>query len=71
MSENMLTLAQVRARTGLSKTTIYAGIKAGTFPAPAKYGVASRWFESEIDAWIQALKDSRGMGSSMGELEAA
>lgn len=44
---------QVEARTGLSRSTIYERIKAGTFPAPVSLGAkAVGWIESEIDAWL-------------------
>ncbi len=46
---------QVEARTGLSRSTIYDRIKAGTFPAPISLGEkAVGWIESEIDAWLNA-----------------
>lgn len=44
---------QVQLRTGLSRSTIYERIKAGTFPAPVSLGArAVGWIESEIDAWL-------------------
>ena len=40
---------EVEARTGLRCSTIYDGIKAGTFPAPIQLGPKSvGWLESEI-----------------------
>ena len=45
---------KVEARTGLSRSSIYAGIKAGTFPKPIQHGAQSvGWLESEIDAWLR------------------
>jgi len=45
---------KVEARTGLSRSSIYAGIKAGTFPKPIQLGRQSvGWLESEIDAWLR------------------
>ena len=43
---------EVEARTGLGCSTIYDGIKAGTFPKPIKLGSASAWPEHEVDSWI-------------------
>ena len=44
---------QVETRTGKSRSTIYADIQAGTFPAPVRIGARSvAWIESEIDAWL-------------------
>lgn len=44
---------QVEARTGLSRSTIYERIRAGTFPAPVSLGAkAVGWVESEISDWL-------------------
>lgn len=46
---------QVEGRTGLSRSSIYAAISAGTFPAPISLGEKSvGWLEHEITAWIAA-----------------
>lgn len=45
---------QVEARIGLSRSTIYDGINAGTFPKPISLGTQSvGWIEAEIDQWIR------------------
>lgn len=49
----------VRGRVGMHPSTIYAKIKAGTFPKPVKQGRSSAWLESEIDAYIEGLKAER------------
>ena len=56
---------QVEARTGLSRSTIYARIQDGTFPRPILLGSrAVGWLEHEIDDWLdQRLKASRPSGS--------
>jgi prophage regulatory protein len=58
-TERLLTLNQVMDKIGRKKTFIYAEINAGRFPAPVKLGRASSWVESEIDAWIERLKQDR------------
>ena len=52
---------QVQVRTGLSRSTIYDRITAGSFPKPVSLGGrAVGWVESEIDAWLNAcIHDSR------------
>lgn len=46
---------QVEDRTGLSRSTIYERIRAGTFPAPVSLGAkAVGWVESEISDWLTA-----------------
>jgi len=50
----LLRLPAVEDRTGLKKTTIYAGMAAKTFPVPVRLtgGRAVAWREDEIDRWI-------------------
>jgi prophage regulatory protein len=53
---------QVEARTGLSRSTIYARISEGTFPKPIDLGGgrAVGWIEAEIDDWLKScIKISR------------
>jgi prophage regulatory protein len=50
---SILRRKQVQARTGLSRSTIYAFIKAGVFPKPVPLGPrAVGWIESEVSDWI-------------------
>lgn len=53
-SLSILRRKQVEARVGLSRSPIYARIKAGTFPKPVRLGDgrAVGWVEGEIDAWL-------------------
>ena len=53
METRMLRVPEVLARTGLSRTTIWRRIRAGTFPAPIELGENSiGWPETEISAWL-------------------
>ena len=53
MNAKILRLPAVKARTGLSRSSIYSRISEGTFVRPLKIGPRSvGWLESEIDAWI-------------------
>ena len=53
MSESFLRRPQVRARVGLSRSTIYLRMQQGEFPNPVPIGArAVAWLESEINAWI-------------------
>lgn len=50
---SILRRAQVQARTGLSRSTIYQYIQDGHFPRPLQLGPrAVGWLESEVSAWI-------------------
>lgn len=53
---------QVEARIGLSRSTIYDGVNAGTFPKPIHLGVQSvGWIEAEIEQWLRdRIAASRG-----------
>lgn len=56
----------VETRTGLSRSTIYARIAAGTFPSPIDLGGgrAVAWLVSDIEDWIkQRIFESRGDSS--------
>ena len=46
---------QVEARTGLKRSTLYAKIASGEFPAPIRLGSRSvGWLESDVTSWLQA-----------------
>lgn len=54
MSQYILRLPEVIKRTGRSRSSIYQGIKDGTFPKPIKLGARSiGWPSSAIDDWIE------------------
>ena len=54
MATAILRLPNVKSRTGLSRSTIYLRVKAGTFPAPRSLGTrAVGWIESEIQQWLE------------------
>jgi prophage regulatory protein len=58
----ILRLPAVEAKTGLKHSSIYDGIKKGTFPPPVPLGPkAVGWVEPEVDDWILsriAIRDS-------------
>jgi prophage regulatory protein len=66
MADTVLRLPAVRARTGLSRSTIYLRISEGQFPKPISLGArAVGWVESEIDEWLkQRIESSRCDSSS-------
>jgi prophage regulatory protein len=51
--DSLLRLADVKRRTGLSRTLIYRRIDKGTFPSstPISDGLVA-WYESDVDAWV-------------------
>lgn len=59
----LVRLNQVKARTGLSRSTLYAYVRDGRFPAPV--AISERcvaWVEGEIDRWIADRIASRTRG---------
>lgn len=49
----MLRAPEVMAQTGLSRTTIWRRVKAGSFPPPTELGVNSiGWPDSVISDWL-------------------
>ena len=61
MTYSILRLPAVKARTGLSRSTIYLRISDGKFPKPISLGGrAVGWIESEVDDWLnQQIEASR------------
>ena len=52
-AERMLRLPSVLNLTALSRASIYAGVKAGTFPAPVKLSVrAVAWRQADLSRWL-------------------
>ncbi len=53
MISTVLRLPAVKARIGLSRSSIYAAIAAGKFPRPIQLGDrAIGWLEADIEAWV-------------------
>lgn len=61
MATAILRLPAVKARTGLSRSTIYLRISEGSFPKPISLGGrAVGWIEAEITDWLnQQIEASR------------
>lgn len=66
-SKRVLRCPQVKTRTGLSRSTIYAKLDPGnasfdpSFPKQIPIGLrAVGWIESEIDEWIASLRRTAG-----------
>ncbi len=53
-ADKMLRAPEVMAWTGLSRTTIWRRVRAGTFPAPTELGANSiGWPASVIAVWLE------------------
>ncbi|MFN4352483.1 MAG: helix-turn-helix transcriptional regulator [Hylemonella sp.] len=57
--ERLLRIAEVESMVGLKKSSLYAAIRLGEFPAPLKLSRrAVCWPASSIDAWIKKRIDA-------------
>ena len=60
MAHAILRLPQVKAVTGLSRSSIYNYIANGSFPRQVRLGPRCvGWIEQEVDAWVAGLIASR------------
>ena len=61
MAKVVLRLPTVKARTGLSRSTIYLRVSQGTFPKQFNLGGrAVGWLENEIEEWLtNQIENSR------------
>ena len=68
MNQTILRLPDVKARTGLSRSTIYLRLAEGSFPRPVSLGARSIGFvEAEIDAWVdERIRARPDMGGKSG-----
>ena len=69
MTHNILRLPAVKARTGLSRSTIYLRISEGRFPKPVSLGGrAVGWVEAEVDDWLnEQIEASRQLSLALEE----
>ncbi|MEC8925775.1 MAG: AlpA family transcriptional regulator [Pseudomonadota bacterium] len=58
----LLRLNEVKAKVGLSRSSIYRRIESKEFPRPVSLGGRSKgWIDAEVDEWImQRIADDRG-----------
>jgi prophage regulatory protein len=54
----MYRLKDLLARVGMSKSSIWAGVKAGTFPKPIRLSCRSvAWTQQQLDEWLSSRKE--------------
>lgn len=60
MNIRMMRLPEVMKATGLGRSTIYAKVSRGEFPAPVKLGArAVAWSEAVIGEWLANRPSAR------------
>lgn len=50
--DRFITIKEVADTCGFKTTFIYARIRQGDFPAPIKFGTASRWSLNTVQEWM-------------------
>ncbi len=53
LDEPLVDMKFITKFTGLTDKWFYKLIQDGQFPKPIKFGSSSRWFRSEVEAWLQ------------------
>jgi prophage regulatory protein len=70
LTNTILRLPQVKARVGLSRSTIYLRVSDGSFPRPVSLGArAVGWLESDVEAWICRKIEESGHNSATANCE--
>lgn len=61
MCDKILRLNEVKALSGLSRSTIYAEIAKGNFPKQIQLTGARSvgWYESAINQWVESRKQAQ------------
>ena len=63
--DRLIRLKEVLRLTGLSRSSLYRKIRAGTFPESVELGErVVGWWESEVRAWMASRPKSRGSRGS-------
>ena len=63
--DRLLTLKEVCEATVVSRSRIYEGMAAGTFPSNRKIGPKSvQWRLSEVRAWMDSLPQGIGVAAN-------
>ena len=66
----VIRLGQVKAMTGLRRSTIYRFMSVREFPKQIKLGPkSSGWLLDEVDAWIQNQIEDRDNGKIKGSAD--
>lgn len=52
MSEEFISIGEIRARLSCATSTVYRWIEQGHFPPPVKIGGMARWTEEDYEGFI-------------------
>ncbi|HEX9783848.1 MAG TPA: helix-turn-helix domain-containing protein [Opitutaceae bacterium] len=57
--DRLIQIREVAARLGLSVRAVYRLVASGDFPPPVKVGGATRFYLSDLEAYLAALRTAR------------
>ncbi|MGH7024180.1 MAG: helix-turn-helix transcriptional regulator [Caulobacteraceae bacterium] len=60
MDDQLLRIGDVIAKTGFSRSKLYADISAGRFPSPLKAGRVVVWSAADLALWRSSLPVALG-----------
>lgn len=58
-TEQLVSIRYVSMRLALSTRAVYRLIASGDFPAPVKVGRATRFYQSDLDEYLNRLRANR------------
>jgi predicted DNA-binding transcriptional regulator AlpA len=67
----LMSKAEILDHTGVSFPTIWAWMRAGTFPRSRVVGGKSKWLSTEIEAWVAALPVRKLKGDAAADAVSA
>lgn len=56
-ARRLLSVQDVSHIVNRGRTSLYQMMKDGDFPKAVKVGASTRWLSSDIEAWLQSLKE--------------
>jgi predicted DNA-binding transcriptional regulator AlpA len=62
LNDPLMFLPEVEVAVGMTSTTIWRHEKQRKFPPRIKVGGRNAWFRSQIEAYLESLRDGGGIG---------
>jgi len=57
--DRLMTVSDVAKQLGICTRTVHRLVAAGDLPPPVKVGRASRWFISDVNSYLERLRQER------------
>ena len=56
-TDRWLSISEFCEKVGMSRSTYYRKSAANELPACVRWGNTAKWLESDVDQWMQSMKD--------------